>query len=247
MWPAATLYRRVRPGKTLFLDLADRILSYHFDLQPDWQLPEGIEVLYPYASEQTRTLMRAFYRKYYKDELPRVGLFGINPGRFGAGITGIPFTDPVKLEEAAGIPNPFNPRPELSADFVYRVKDRFGGLAGFCRRFYISSLCPLGFVKDGRNYNFYDSRALERAATPFILDHLRAQIDLGVSPRVALCLGKGKNMRFFDRLNAEHHLFEEIVALPHPRWVMQYRRRRVEEFTDLYVEALEAAAEKGLG
>ena len=59
-------------------------------------------------------------------------------------------------------------------------------------------------------------------------------------------MGPGKNLQFFERLNAEHRLFKTVVPLPHPRWVMQYRRRRVEEFVDRYVEALEDAAAKGL-
>jgi len=33
-----------------------------------------------------------FYKKYYNDNNPRFLILGINPGRFGAGVTGIPFT-----------------------------------------------------------------------------------------------------------------------------------------------------------
>jgi len=107
--------------------LADRILDYHFQLRPDWELPEGVELLFPYDRPETRAAMTAFYQKYYDDRDGRVFLFGINPGRFGAGVTGIPFTDPVRLQADCGIPNPFRERAELSSDFVYRVVRALGG------------------------------------------------------------------------------------------------------------------------
>ncbi len=34
-------------------------------------------------------------------------ILGINPGRFGGGITGIPFTDPIRLQNICGIENDF--------------------------------------------------------------------------------------------------------------------------------------------
>ncbi|RMF23421.1 MAG: DUF4918 domain-containing protein, partial [Bacteroidetes bacterium] len=36
-------------------------------------------------------------------------------------------------------------------------------------------------------------------------------------------------------------LFERIVPLPHPRWVMQYRRKRLSEFVEAYRRAIEQA------
>jgi len=33
-------------------------------------------------------------------------------------------------------------------------------------------------------------------------------------------------------------LFEEVRPLPHPRWVMQYRLKRIDEFIDLYKDQL---------
>ncbi len=41
----------------------------------------------------------AFYKKYYDDHRMRRLILGINPGRFGAGVTGIPFTDTKRLTE----------------------------------------------------------------------------------------------------------------------------------------------------
>ena len=42
-------------------------------------------------------------------------ILAINPGRLGAGVTNIAFTDPVHLERDCGIANDFPKREELSA------------------------------------------------------------------------------------------------------------------------------------
>ncbi|MCB9264873.1 MAG: DUF4918 family protein [Lewinellaceae bacterium] len=225
------------------MSFAQRILDFNRRLQPDWKLPGHVELLYPYAEEETWRAMEAFYQKYYDDESSRVAIFGINPGRFGAGVTGVPFTDPIRLETECGIENDFKKKPELSSDFVYRIVNSWGSPSEFYRRFYITSLCPLGFTKDGKNYNYYDDKKLERAVEPHIIDNIRAQIGLGVSDQVALCMGQGQNMKYFERLNQEHGFFRQVLPLPHPRWVMQYRRKRLREFVGLYLEKLRQAVE----
>jgi len=57
-------------------------------------------------------------------------------------------------------------------------------------------------------------------------------------------MGQGKNYKYFSKLNEKHQFFDEIVPLPHPRWVMQYRRKRMEEFRDMFVEKLQEALER---
>ena len=64
------------------MTFADQVLDFHRRLKADWSLPEGFDLLFPYAHEDTWEAMTAFYQKYYADEKPRVFLFGINPGRF---------------------------------------------------------------------------------------------------------------------------------------------------------------------
>ena len=224
------------------MSFATETLDYHFNLSPEWNLPPGVEVLFPYAEQATRSAMEAFYLAFYDDARPRIGLFGINPGRHGAGITGIPFTDPVRLENEAGIPNGFAKRPELSSLFVYEVIRQYGGLEAFCRRFYISSLSPLGFVRAGKNYNYYDDEHIRAAVTPHILTHLRRQVEIGVAQQVALCLGRGQNLAYFRKVNEEQGLFGEILPLPHPRWVMQYRRKHMDAYVGQYLETLARAS-----
>lgn len=222
--------------------LSERILEFNRSLSPDWRIPSGIDLLYPYEREATWEAMARFYQQYYADEQVRIALFGINPGRYGAGVTGVPFTDPIRLESECGIENNFPKKPELSSDFVYRFIHAWGGVRDFYQHFYITSLCPLGFTKNGKNYNYYDDKELEKAVEPHIINNIRAQLNLGVTDEVALCMGVGKNWKFFKRLNEAHGFFKAVYPVPHPRWVMQYRRKRLEEFLQQYVEALQEAA-----
>ena len=57
----------------------------------------------PYTNGAAWEVVEKFYLKYYNDDRPRAFIFGINPGRHGAGVTGIPFTDPIRLAEKCGI------------------------------------------------------------------------------------------------------------------------------------------------
>ena len=78
----------------------------------------------------------------------------------------------------------------------------------------------------------------------YIIQNIKAHLGYGCNPKVALCMGQGKNYKYFTKLNEKHHFFEEIVPLPHPRWVMQYRRKRMEEFREMFVEKLQEALER---
>ena len=220
---------------------ADRILEHHFSLELDIHLPNKVEWLYPYGKKEVREAMQHFFRKFFSDSSPRRALVGINPGRFGAGVTGLPFTDPIRMEDPCHIRNDFPKRQELSSVFVYEVIKAMGGPQTFYHNFYITSACPLGFVKDGKNYNYYDSKALENAVLPMIVDNLRKHISYGLHTDVAFSMGQGKNYTFLKRLNEEHHFFDRIEPLPHPRWVMQYRLKRKSEFIEEYVNKLSAS------
>jgi hypothetical protein len=67
--------------------------------------------------------------------------------------------------------------------------------------------------------------------------NLKAQLDFGTRRDVAVVLGTGKNFAFLKRLNDEQKLFEKLVEIEHPRFIMQYRRPHTARFLDKY-EAL---------
>lgn len=193
--------------------------------------------MFPYSDPAVMRVTSAFYRKFFDDTSPRVFLIGINPGRFGAGTTGIPFTDPVSLEKQCGIPNQFPKRRELSAEFFEQLIERWGGPQEFYRSHFFSAASPIGFTKGGKNYNYYDDPKLLAAVRPFIISTLRAQLAFGARRDVAVVLGTGRNYAFLVRLNAELRLFDKLLVVEHPRFIMQYRRPKVPEYLDKY-EAL---------
>ena len=210
-----------------------QVLQYHFSLEPPYRLPHGVEWLMPYNDPETRKCMQAFYRRFYHDSHPRTFILGINPGRFGAGITGVPFTDPIRLAHL-GISNVFPKKQELSSVFIYAMIEACGGPELFFSRFYITSLSPLGFVKDGKNYNYYDHPDLAKRVTPFIVDNVNTQLAFGSNREVVFCLGQGKNFEFLQKLNQKHKWWERVVPLPHPRWVMQYRLKDKARYIEEY-------------
>ena len=212
--------------------IAARVLAFNNALEIKEQLPEGVSVINPFSNPETLRVSGSFYEKFYSDNTPRVAIFGINPGRFGAGVTGVPFTDPAKLEIDCGIPNSFDKKAEASSNFVYEVVHAWGGPQAFYQRFFIGGVCPLGFIKESKNNNFYDSPALRDDVLPIIIDKVWEQIALGLDREVCYILGKGQNFAFFEKLNKTHGFFDRLVALPHPRWVMQYRFKRRHEFAD---------------
>lgn len=219
--------------------LADKVLDFLKSLNLNTKLPAGVEVMNPYQDSSVFALCREFYTRFYCDNQPRTLILGINPGRFGGGITGIPFTDPIKLERYCGIKNELPKKAELSADFIYSMIEAFGSAKAFYGKFYISAVCPLGFVKDGKNLNYYDLKALENAVYEFCVQSTRNQLKFGLNTDVCYCLGEGMNFKFLAKLNAEHKFFNRIIPLPHPRFIMQYKRKRVKEYVGRYLKELQ--------
>ena len=98
--------------------LSDRLIRFYLERPEVPDLPPGIELMNPYRNEEVRRIVTRFYECFYADTNPRIPLVGINPGRFGAGITGITFTDPIRLATVCGISNTFSKRQELSSVFI---------------------------------------------------------------------------------------------------------------------------------
>ena len=218
---------------------SDQILKFQRSLSQHPKAPAGIDVLQP-VEGVGRNLMQEFYQKFYRDSDIRVFLVGINPGRFGAGITGIPFTDPIRLQDVLQIQNDLAKKPELSSRFIYEVIEEFGGPRVFYRSCYITSTCPLGFTKAGKNYNYYDDRHLMENWKTFMVQSLQDQLKFGPHIPTAFSLGK-KNGDILRKWNSEYSLFSEVIDLPHPRWVMQYRLKKKSMYIQEYVDQISQA------
>jgi hypothetical protein len=217
---------------------AGRILSFYRNLDPP-RVPRGVGLLNPYGDARILAYVSAFLRKYLDDNCSRVLVLGINPGRFGAGVTGVTFTDPVALADHCGIPNHLPRRRELSSVFIYDFIEAAGGPAAFYGRFFLSAASPLGFTRGGLNLNYYDEPGLARAVEPFIARSIAAQIRAGCRTDAAIVLGMGTNLKFLRRLNDRHGFFDRLHALEHPRFILQYRRRQAAEYIEKYRNVFE--------
>lgn len=222
-----------------------KLFAFFKGLRPPTGLPKGVEVLFPQKEAAVIKVTKLFFDKFYNDNNPRRIMIGINPGRFGAGITGINFTGPRQLKEQCGIDHPFGNSSELSAEFIYEMIDAYGGPKHFFGNCFIGSVSPLGYVKGGKNLNYYDDPALQKALLPFINDCLTKQLAMGFLRDECACIGGEKNYKFFSRLNEQRSkdglsYFEKITPLPHPRFIMQYRRKTKDKFIAQYLDVLSA-------
>ena len=221
---------------------AEKVVSFYSELEFKGSLPSGISIMNPFRDNpQIIPVISRFYYKFFSDYNPRYLILGINPGRFGAGVTGIPFTDSKRLAEKCGLSIPGLDTFETSSTYVYEMIDAFGGVEKFYKKFFISAVCPLGFtVISGKgknvNYNYYDSKKLTDAVMGFIIYSLNRHLEFGIERDICFCMGTGKNYKFLVQLNEELKFFGRIVPLEHPRYVMQYKSKQKDFYINRYIE-----------
>lgn len=223
---------------------AEKIINYNESLDFKGTLPAEVHIMNPFKeNNNVLEVSSAFYQKYYNDTNPRYLIMGINPGRFGAGLTGIPFTDSIRLKERCDITNYTRPTTyELSSVFIYDMIGQYGSEEKFYGHFFINSISPLGFTTKGKtgkevNCNYYDTKELTDAVYPFIVDNIKKIIELGLETDICFCFGTGKNHNFLTKLNKKYGFFGEIITLEHPRYIMQYKLKSKQQYIDKYIEA----------
>jgi len=217
---------------------AKQILNFYFSMPRDISIPNGISTIYPFDNAETKRVMQTFFNKYYDDTNSRTYLVGINPGRLGSGITGIGFADAYHLDKYCDIPNDFDKRVEISAAFMFEVMEAYGGVEKFYKDFFFTTVMPLGLLKNDKNYNFYDDLETQNTLEPFITKTLLGQMSFPQAKPNIICVGQGKNLKYLKAFNDIHQCFESIEVLPHPRWIMQYRRKEKEKYIAMYLNIL---------
>jgi hypothetical protein len=232
------------------MNFADRVIQFNRQLTYTGNpLPKGIRIMNPFREhDDVMEIVEVFYHKYYNDNKKRHIILGINPGRFGAGLTGIPFTDPKRLISECHILYTGKMSHEPSSVFIYEMINAYGGPEIFYKDFYINSPCPLGFTSidtKGKetNYNYYDSKELTEAVYLFMIENIRKQIDFGIKTDICFCFGTGKNEKFLRKLNDEHQFFGRLIALEHPRFIMQYKSASKQFYIDKYLTAFKSVVE----
>lgn len=219
------------------MQFSSHILAFIKNIQFNIDLPPGIVVMNPFANKETMKICEQFYKKYYSDTHKRSMIIGINPGRFGGGVTGIPFTDPIRLEEVCGIENNWPRKQELSSLYMYDMINAYGGPEKFYKKFYITAVSPLGFTSGNKNLNYYDNKQLEKNIEEFVITSMKQQLTFGIETDKLFCLGEGKNFSYISKLNAQHKFFDQVIPLSHPRFIMQYRLKKKEDYIAKYLSA----------
>ncbi len=216
---------------------AQQLIQFYGQLKVP-PVPKDIQVLHPQPASQVMETVIKFFQKFYNDDNPRRLMLGINPGRFGAGITGVNFTAPKQMRQNCGIDHPWGNGTELSAEFIYEMITAYGGPATFYGAYFIGAVSPLGYMKAGKNINYYDDKHLQQAVAPFIADTLQQQVNIGFDRTICFCIGGEKNYRFLSALNEKQNFFQQIVPLAHPRFIMQYRRKKKDEYIEDWLRVL---------
>lgn len=223
----------------------DKVIAFNSQLNYTGQLPDGFMVINPFMDNpETMVVMREFYHKYYNDTFGRRFIVGINPGRHGAAVTGVPFTDTKRLEEVCGIKMTTAKSHEVSSVFVYEMIAAYGSLEDFYRHFYINSIFPLAIVREkspGKwvNANYYDDKTLFAMTEDYMVECVRKQINFGLDTEEVFVLG-AKNASFIQKVNQRAHLFGKMVVLEHPRYIQQYKQSDMKTYIDKYLLAFKS-------
>lgn len=224
---------------------ANKVIQFNKQLSFTEKLPNGIRVMNPFQDNaEIISITEIFYNKFYNDDRKRKLILGINPGRLGAGATGIPFTDTKRLQEICDIKIESINTHEPSSVFVYELIEKYGGAKKFYNNFYINSICPLGFIEKNEkqnwvNRNYYDYDELFFAMQNFITTSLKKQISFGIDTDICFVLGK-RNAKFLKLINEKEKLFRSIVAFDHPRYIEQYKSKHKDKYISEYLNKLTA-------
>lgn len=188
----------------------------------------GITILQDFL--EYRPNAEQFIQQYLPEPLPQTVILGLNPGRSGAGLTGIPFLDFRSLANL--LPDTPLPRndTEPSANFFHRVVQNVG-VEKFYRTFYVSNVAAVGFLRDGKNCNYPE---LPTAAQRVIEERFLAEM-AQLQPKRIIALGREVEATV-QRLFPDDSV--RISHLPHPSWIMTYRLREAQSWVRRYTQML---------
>lgn len=219
------------------MTFAQNIIRFFNSLNVPDLSSDGVEVINTYASPEVKKIVNGFYSEFFGDNNKRIFMLGINPGRFGGGLTGISFTDPSALREFCGIENNLGTKKELSSKFIYEMIIAYGGAVKFYSQIFLSALFPFALTKNGKNFNYYDDKRIFEKLKPDIIESLNEQLKAGSKRDRVIILGK-KNAYFFKTINDEYNFFKQIIVLDHPRFIMQYKLKSKSKYIADYIRAI---------
>ncbi|MBD7909089.1 uracil-DNA glycosylase family protein [Sporosarcina gallistercoris] len=168
---------------------------------------EGISIL-PGFTEQA-DLIRSYYKKFYSKTGRRIVFCGINPGQYGAGKTGVPFIDFHGISRL--MPGYDQEDKERSAQFMLSIIEEYE-FGEFQDAVYLTNLSWYGFMRDGRNLNYY---ILPRTVRHHFIDSFVEEMKI-VQPSFIVPLSEevGRTLRQMAKDGQLEYPIAE--RLPHP-------------------------------
>lgn len=188
---------------------------------------EGITVLEGFANNIE--LVRDYYRNFYVAKTERIVLCGINPGKNGAGKTGIPFIDFKGASQL--LSRELKKDQETSAQFIHSIIESFGSRK-FHDQVYMTNLSWFGFVKDKKNLNYYD---LPPFLIPSFIDSFVMEMNI-VQPKIVIPLSKEVEKSLQEMVKNGKLNFPIGERLPHPYWCSI--GARAAQYRNIYVERI---------
>lgn len=186
---------------------------------------DGISVLREF--ENNIAVSKHFAKAYCSSQRPSVVLCGINPGRLGAGKTGVPFLDFSSLSKL--LPDIDRRDAERSAQFFFEVVEYFGAKA-FYSTFHVTNISSVGYERAGSNVNYYD---LPEQALKYVLSAFGEEIN-AVQPTAIISLA-GSVHATVRKLFSESSI-DISLCLPHPNYCAFPKHR--DRCKDRYIEVL---------
>ena len=219
------------------MSISDEVSAFYEGLRT--LAPPGGEVSLhnPFDHEARKAAIKAFCAKFYDDDAPRIHLLGINPNKPANTSTGVHYTDGYALDAHCGIENDFSKGRELTSKFFYLVVEALGGAAMFYERVFAWSMMPVCATEEGEYRNYYDNGVRE-LVQPVVDHNLRWLADRVPCTGRAVVLGTGENKANFEALDGYPFGYDEVIYLPHPRWILQYHSAELEKHVESYVHAL---------
>jgi uracil-DNA glycosylase len=169
----------------------------------------GTDILVLKEFTDNKSMIEKFSRKYGEDNHPKIVLCGLNPGRFGAGKTGIPFIDYDSL--SCLIDGVTRHDKERSAQFFYDVVQTIGPKL-FYETFYVTNVSFVGYTRQGKNLNYYD---LPDDAKAFVYSQFRNEMEQ-VAPSKIVSLGGAVKRTVTDLFSGSD--IDISHQLPHPNY-----------------------------
>lgn len=156
-------------------------------------------------------LVRHYYQTVYAKEGKRVVLCGINPGRNGAGKTGIPFIDYRSASQL--LPDVNHVDKERSSQFIYSVIEEVG-IDLFYKNIYMTNISWFGFTKGGNNINYYE---LPTPLPTVFTDSFIEEMNI-IQPKLIVPLSKEVEFTLRQIKKGGRLPFPLAERLPHPNY-----------------------------